>query len=66
LYQANALRKSATRSESGFLQRPHQLWLDPFWSELSRRSGFSQVQVSFVMRRVPVWRDQRTAHVAGD
>ena len=42
----NALRKSAMRSESGFLQRPHQLWLEPFWSECSWSTGLSQLHLS--------------------
>jgi len=28
------------------LQRPHQLWLEPFWSDRSRRRGFSQLHSS--------------------
>jgi len=34
------------------LQRPHQLSLDPFCSDRSIRSGFSQLHFSFLMLRM--------------
>ena len=37
------------RRASGRLQRPHQLSLDPFCSDRSRRSGFSHVHFSSLL-----------------